>query len=620
MGGGGFCCCVLLLVATSMETQFRSPYEEKFIELPEPPAPPEGLKRLTDDIEDFYLNGLENYISKLGEHIRTIQAEETARMVRFTKQLEKLKTKSSKRREDAEEDARQEFQQAIFSIRRKRKHYRQMERDALNERRKYLESMEYQKNEQEVLRQKLLKLGALPKTDHAEKDAPAKSPFSVFAIAFFLCQVGLLLAFIGSDFFDWSLSTSTQSYLTQNVGWELRLDNTYTFLIHIIVMIFFGFGFLAAWLKKYAYSSIGYSFMIAAFAFQYTFFFNGLWYSIYHDDWDPVSLSIMAFVQAAYGAATILVTFGAVLGKVSPLELLLLAIFEGFLYCLNFYINILVLQASDPGGGMTIHLFGAFYSLGVTFAMSSAFANHKTIKSDDLNSNYRSDLFALLGTTFLFVFFPSFNCATAPNGTQHRAAINTILGLITSCIFSFIVSRTFRRKHFDMRDIQSAALAGGIAMGSAHSIIVVPAAALLCGAVASTLCVIGNVWISPWAERKTKGRLSDARGVFNLHGFAGIVAGIASIVATAITGENTLYHQPVGEVFHHDIPDQAGYQTACFFICIGIGFFGGIITGGAMWVLRKGTFGPEPPTPYTDEEHFIVPSNFQRTLKSQVDA
>jgi len=604
-----------------METQFRSPYEEKFIDLPEPPAPPEGLKRLTDDIEDFYLNGLENYISKLGEHIRTIQSEETARMVRFTKQLEKLKTKSSKRREDAEEDARQEFQQAIFAIRRKRKHYRQMERDALNERRKYLESMEYQKTEQEVLRQKLLKLGALPKNEHAEKDSPAKSPFGPFGIAFFACQVGLLLAFIGTGFFGFSLdSTTAQNYFSENVGNDLRLDNTYTFLIHIMVMIFFGFAFLAAWLKKYAYSSIGYTFMIAAFAFQYVFFFNGLWLSIYHDHWEDVDLSLTAFIEAAYGAAAVIITFGAVLGKVSPLELLVLAIFEGFLYCLNYYINIRVLEASDPGGGMTIHLFAAFYSLGVTVAMSSTFANHKTIKSDDLNSNYRSDLFALLGTLFLFVFFPSFNCALAPNGTQHRAAINTILGLITSCVFSFIVSRTFRRKHFDMRDIQHASLAGGIAMGSGHSIVIVPAAALLCGAVAATLCVIGNVWISPWLERKSKGRLSDARGVFNLHGFSGIVAGIASIVAIAITGESTLFAQPVSEVFEHEIPDQAGYQTACFIISIGIGLFGGIITGGAMLVLRKATSGPEPPTPYTDEEHWIVPSNFQRTLKSQADA
>jgi len=396
-----------------------------------------------------------------------------------------------------------------------------MERDALNERRKYLESMEYQKAEQEALRQKLLKLGALPRNENAEKDGPAKAPFGPFAILYFLCQIGLLLAFIGTDFLDFSLETSSsQNYLDDNVGYSLRVDNSYTFLIHIIVMIFFGFGFLSAWLKKYAYSAIGYSFMIAAFAFQYTFFFNGLWYSIYHDHWDKLTLSIMTFIEAAYGAAAVVITFGAVLGKVSPLELLVLAICEGFLYCLNIYINLLVLHASDPGGGMTIHLFAAFFSLGVTFAMSSAFANHKTIKSDDLSSNYRSDLFALLGTCFLFVFFPSFNCATAPNGTQHRAAINTILGLITSCIFAFIVSRTFRRKHFDMRDIQNASLAGGIAMGSAHSIVIVPAASLLCGAVAATLCVIGNVWISPWVERKTKGRLSDARGVFNLHGFA----------------------------------------------------------------------------------------------------
>jgi ammonium transporter Rh len=601
-----------------METQFKSPYEEKFVELPEPPAPPEGLKRLTDDIEDFYLNGLENYISKLGEHIRTIQTEETNRMVRFTKQLEKLKTKSSKRREDAEEDARQEFQQAITAIRRKRKHYRQMERDALNERRKYLESMEYQKNEQEILRQKLLKLGALPKTQEDEKDAQNKSPIGPFSLVFILCQIGLLLAFIGTDFLDFEESDG--DYLSLNIGQPMALDNNYTFLTHITVMILFGFGFLGAWLKKYAYSSIGYCFMIAAFAYQLNFFLMGLWFSVKESDWPDLTLSIYHFINAAYGAAAVLVTFGAVLGKVTPFELLIMAIFEVWIYSINWYVCILELEASDPGGGMTIHLFGAFFSLGVTFSMSSAFANHKTIHSDDLSSNYRSDLFALLGTAFLFVFFPSFNAALAPNGTQHRAAINTILGLVASCIFSFIVSRTFRRKHFDMRDIQNASLAGGIALGSAHSLVIVPAAALLCGAVAATLTIIGYVWITPFMESKSKGRLADARGTFNLHGFSGMIAGIASIVAVGIADEEEIYAQPPDQIFEHDLPDQAGYQAACFIISIGIGLFGGIITGGALWVVRSATSGPEPPTPYTDEEHFVIPSNFQRTLKSHVDA
>lgn len=600
-----------------METQFRSPYEEKFVELPEPPAPPEGLKRLTDDIEDFYLNGLENYISKLGEHIRTIQTEETNRMDRFTKQLEKLKTKSSKRREDAEEDARQEFQQAITAIRRKRKHYRQMERDALNERRKYLESMEYQKTEQEILRQKLLKLGALPKSEEEEKQSQNKGPVGPFSLVFLLCQIALLLSFIATDYINFD---QTEEYELFNHGSPWRLDNNYTFLTHITVMILFGFGFLGAWLKKYAYSSIGYSFMIAAFAYEFNFFLMGLWESIKEDEWDDLPLSISHFINAAYGAAAVLVTFGAVLGKVSPFELLIMAIFETFLYSVNWYVCILEIEASDPGGGMTIHLFGAFFSLGVTFSMSSAFANHKTIKSDDLASNYRSDMFAMLGTAFLFVFFPSFNAALAPNGTQHRAAINTILGLVTSCIFSFIVSRTFRRKHFDMRDIQNASLAGGIALGSAHSLVIVPAASLLCGAVAATLTIIGYVWITPYLESKSKGRLSDARGTFNLHGFSGMIAGIASIVAVGIADEEEIYKQPPSEIFPHDLPDQAGYQALCFIISIAIGFVGGAITGGALWVVRSATSGPEPPTPYTDEEHFVVPQNFQRTLKSQVDA
>jgi len=297
---------------------------------------------------------------------------------------------------------------------------------------------------------------------------------------------------------------------------------------------------------------------------------------------------------------------------------LAVATWEVFCYSLNYYVNILILDVSDPGGGMMIHMFGAFFSLGVTAALSHTFANHKTIKSDDLNSNYRSDLFAMLGTMFLFVFFPSFNAALAPNGTQHRAAINSILSLVTSCILTFIVSRTFRRKLFDMRDVQSASLAGGIAMGSAHSLIIVPAASLLIGSVSAALTVIGFVWLAPYIERLSKGRLSDARGVFSLHGFSGMVAGIASIVATAIMDQHSIYGQDPDDIFEHGIPEQAGYQTAAFFITIGIATVGGLLVGAVLYIVRSKS-GPEVPTPYTDEEHFVLPDNFQRTLKSQVE-
>ena len=599
-----------------MENPFVSPNEEKFVDYPEPPAPPETLKKVNDDIDDYYLAGLENYISKLGEHIRTIQNEETARMQRFAKQLEKLKTKSSKRREDAEDDARQEFQQTISAIRRKRKHYRQMERDALNERRKYLESMSFHKHEQAVLRTKLIKLGVIE--DDNSQPTVSSTAIGPFALLFLVFEICLILAYLHTDFGRF-YGISEEDYVLQNLGYPLRVDNYYTFFVHMTLFVFFGWGFLSSWLKKYAFSSIAFTFMIAVFAFQWNYFMIGVWRNIDAVHWATIPQTFYVLIETIYGPVAVLVTFGAVIGKITPLELLVLAFLEILAYSLNYYICIYVLNGVDPGGGITLHLFGALFALGVTSSLSETFRRTKTIKTDDLSSNYRSDVFSLIGTLLLFIFFPSFNAALAPNGTQQRVVINTILSLVASVVFAFLVSRTFRKKYISIRDVQSGAIAGGIAIASAHSIIIVPGAALIIGAVAATATIIANIWLQPFLEEKTNFRFSDTRGVISLHGIPGLMAAIAGIVSTGIANRHSIYGQPSDEIFHYGCPNQAGYQAAILFITIGIAAGLGIIAGLILFALRRVSIGKYVPLTFTDEQEFKVPNDFPRTKKLEED-
>jgi len=595
-----------------MENPYVSPNEDKFVDYPEPPAPPETLKKVNDEIDDFYLAGLENYISKLGEHIRTIQNEETARMQRFAKQLDKLKTKSSKRREDAEEDARLEFQQTISAIRRKRKHYRQMERDALNERRKYLESMSFQKHEQEILRQKLLKLGVIE--DDNSQPSAASTPVGPFALLFLVFEICLILAYLHSNFGKY-YNVREGDYILENLGHPLRVDNFYTFFVHMTIFVFFGWGFLSSWLRKYAFTSITLTFMTAVFAFQFNYFMIGVWRNIDAIEWAVIPMTFEALIETLYGPVAVLVTFGAILGKITPLELLVMTFLEILAYSLNYYICIYVLNGVDPGGGITLHLFGALFALGVSSSLSETFRKVKTIKTDDLTSNYRSDVFSLIGTLLLFVFFPSFNAALAPNGTQQRAVINTILSLLASVVFAFLVSRTFRKKYISIRDVQTAAISGGIAIASAHSLIIVPGAALIVGAISATAVIIGNIWLEPFLEQKTNNRFSDTRGVISLHGVCGFMAAVGGIVATGIANRESIYGQPPTEIFHFGTPNQAGYQAAILFITIGISVGTGVIAGMILFAVRRVSIGRAVPLTFTDEQEFKVPNDFQRTQK-----
>jgi len=121
------------------------------------------------------------------------------------------------------------------------------------------------------------------------------------------------------------------------------------------------------------------------------------------------------------------------------------------------------------GGTVTIHAFGAYFGLGLSAIMFYKLPKvratediHKDLKQSerDRQPNYVSNIFAMLGTLVMFVMWPAFVVAFAPDGSQFRVIINTVLSMTSSCIFAFIASRTFRGGKFSMMDLQRATLAG----------------------------------------------------------------------------------------------------------------------------------------------------------------
>ena len=64
-----------------------------------------------------------------------------------------------------------------------------------------------------------------------------------------------------------------------------------------------------------------------------------------------------------------------------------------------------------------------------------------------MKPNKFSDLFSLLGTIYLWMFWPSFNGALAGSAEiRHRVICNTFLSLCGSCVSTFIISRLLRKR------------------------------------------------------------------------------------------------------------------------------------------------------------------------------
>jgi len=276
------------------------------------------------------------------------------------------------------------------------------------------------------------------------------------------------------------------------------------------------------------------------------------------------------------------------------------------------------------GGSMVVHVFGAYFGLAAAWVLSP---NHSQLRHN--RSNYRSDLFAMVGTLFLFIYWPSFTGAPAPVQSQERAQVNTLLALLGSCLTGFCASAFLRQDHakagfkslnkFDMVDIQNATLAGGVAIGTACDMDLHPAGAMLTGCAAGFLSVFGYTTVQPMLEGAIG--LYDTCGVNNLHGMPGILAAIVGVFATWFVDETVLPDCTIFMVWPGRFNDscdvctsgtacpetrsaglQAGYQLLYLVITLVVAIASGLLTGKIV------SFMPRQKEDFDDEVHWEVPT------------
>ncbi|XP_037989223.1 ammonium transporter Rh type A [Motacilla alba alba] len=337
--------------------------------------------------------------------------------------------------------------------------------------------------------------------------------------------------------------------------------NLYPHFQDVHVMIFVGFGFLMTFLKKYGFSSVGFNMLIAAFGLQWGVLMQGFW----HMKRGKISVNIESMINADFSTATALISFGALLGKTSPIQMLILTLLEIPMFACNEHLVTKVFKATDVGASMTIHAFGAYFGLAAAFVL---YRPGLTNKHDNDESTYHSDMFAMIGTLFLWLFWPSFNSAIAE--AQVTAIINTYYSLAACTIVTFALSSLVdKRGKFSMVLIQNATLAGGVAVGTCADLEIHPFSAMFIGVIAGIVSVLGFQFLTPVMASKLK--IQDTCGVHNLHGLPGIVGGIAGIVVTAIKTETRNHHVLTPAM-----------QAAALGSTLAIAIVGGALTGAIL--------------------------------------
>jgi len=284
--------------------------------------------------------------------------------------------------------------------------------------------------------------------------------------------------------------------------------------------MFVGFGYLMTFLKGYGLGAVGLTMFITCIGVEFAVIIES------YMGKKALEIDFLSLLNGNFAVAAVLISFGGLIGKISPLQILVLTIMELCCYCGN-KVYLLKQYDTDPfiqdcGGTIIIHVFGAYFGLAASFVLGRD-------KESDLNgSNYVSDIFSLIGTVFLWLFWPSFVAGALPANSvgQTTALINTVLALLSSSVVTFalaplIVKEEGGKGKIKPVPIQNATLAGGVSIGATANF-VGPFGAVIVGALAGALSTFG------FEMEKTAP--FDTCGIHNLHGMPGLLGGIFSII------------------------------------------------------------------------------------------
>jgi len=148
-------------------------------------------------------------------------------------------------------------------------------------------------------------------------------------------------------------------------------------------------------LADYEMGSVGYTLLITVVALQWSIFTEAFFSQMYTNALElfssSIELDIWVLINSLYAVAAVLISFGGVIGKTSPLQLLVLTLLELIFYSFNNRILLVgALGIQDCGGTITIHMFGAYYGIAVAWMIG--------LPTSEVLEAYTSDIFSFIGT------------------------------------------------------------------------------------------------------------------------------------------------------------------------------------------------------------------------------
>ena len=353
----------------------------------------------------------------------------------------------------------------------------------------------------------------------------------MFFLIFGIIQIIIIILI--ANYYNWDVSNNPKNSEFDLIS-GLEIDIKYKLFQDINIIIFLGFGFLRSFLKHHSWTSIALTFIGGVLSFEFGLFILICWGGIFKQKWSSGLFNFEHFLDSNYCSAAIVISLGAVLGKISLSQYIFMILFETIFSTFNYVLLRQKLRIIDVGGALTIHLFGSIF--GAIFSLISFGSKNereRIKKSIHFGSNYNSNIFALFGTLILITYWPSFNTSLIKyEEYKFRGIINTYLAILGSIVGTFCISPICNLGKIKIKDILNSSFSGAIIVAGCCHIIenlwVSILLGVICGGLTTYLCNI-------IADRLKRKGFHDTTDTIYYHGIPGFFGGI---ITTIFVGNN----------------------------------------------------------------------------------
>ena len=123
-----------------------------------------------------------------------------------------------------------------------------------------------------------------------------------------------------------------------------------------------GFGFLIVFIRFHRWMSLGLTLFVAAISVQIYMLFGAFWFKVFNGGWsNGFTMTLFEITAAERAAIAVLISMGALVGKVDTFQMLAMAFIELIFFSFNEHLLFGGIKVRDMGGAFYIHTFASVF-------------------------------------------------------------------------------------------------------------------------------------------------------------------------------------------------------------------------------------------------------------------